>query len=710
MTEIKKKISGPKVARVFKTTLTLGTVNGNTTDGQKLERSMKWFLNPLLMKEEDSGTALTPLSDCAKDYALWRLAKVHIRIMPVINDSNVTGTILILSLDQDAQAAKQLNVDSVLARPNIEVALGQRRDWHIPMKTVLGPREGWWNVDTNEVATTSTGPGLDVHTYCPTFNLLNVVGGQMTHYPGPLFILQATVTYEFANYEPKPGLGTLVQMEAQLEKAEILTDEDNNIVLDVTEAGPGKWLTMVRHLETRKRSRRQLGAVEGAPGVGSTIWSIASDAVQAGSAALPGPWGWLLRGGFNILRNVLGGGSNGNAAGPTGRFLVYPSIEDAQRHNPAQNDVPIDVPVPVPLGNTVATQVNSLNVQNNTTGDIVEGEKEYPFPMNTRMAPLTDTPYFWTFPAYTNGDQVTVPNGQVWFDDGHPISRRVYFELSRPVGGSTWWSIVSPLRTSAPITSGQVTVRWLYRDGTRIGNGVFFGHESWASPTFSTSAMCLGTADALVTSAPPASTAASRWGVFAQCMPSGPGRSYVNQRLGQVPQFTGKHLWVATVAGTTPNGNQSDYWNRGVLVVEPDSRSCALVYGDYTEVQYGAATSLFFTSVVFNTKWFTAGAPPPGGETDPSLGAIPRTPSSRRMEEEESDGDDSYQIIEDGDPEQRMLTRIFSEFRLKSRRDREGDKGLPSWKLEKLKDLLDSDDEYGPPPRDVQLKFAKEHL
>lgn len=690
MTEIKKKISGPKVARTFKTTLTLGTVLGNTTDGQRLERSMKWFLNPILMKEEDTGSALTPLSDCAKDYALWKLEKVHIRIMPVINDSNVTGTILILSLDQDAQAAKKLNVDSVLARPNMEVALGQRRDWHIPLKAVQGPRDGWWNVDTNEVASVSTGPGLDVHTYCTTYNLLNVSGGKMTPYPGPLFILQATVTYAFANYEPKPALGTLLQLTTQLENAEITTDEENNLVLDVTESGTGKWLTHVKKLETRRRHRAQLGAVTGTPGVGNTIWSLASDAVQAGSSLLPGPWGWLLNGGFNVLRNVLGGGSNSNAAGPTGRFLVYPSIEDAQRHNPAQNDVPIDTPIPVPLGTTIATQVNSLNVQNNTTGDIVEGENEYPFPVHTRMAPPDPDYNSWTCPLYTNGDTVTAPFGQVYFDTPQPAERRLYIELSRPIPVDQqqppvlekWWSCKSVFSTQQGL-AGHFWTRWVYRDGQRVGNTVFFGHRNWNDPKYQEQPMVLGTGDALVASIPPASTAATRWGAFYQVMPSGPGRDHMNQRLGTILQFTNKYLWIAPVAGVSASGGTN--WNRGFLVAEPDQRSFALVFADYSTVAFNPGTSFFFSYLPFDQRFFIP-SPPPQIDTHPELIWAP----AEKAEDDDSD-DDSFSVVDshNEDPEQKMLTRIFSELRVKSRRDREGSSGLPPWKLEKLKELLE---------------------
>ncbi len=118
---LKRKTDGPKVSDTYKTTLTLGVVGGNTNPEFDVQRSIGIHLHPLLLKDATANNSPTPLTDRAKNYALWRCSSCSMRFMPFVNNSNVTGTLIVASTDLDMQAAKPINIDALLARPHFEM-------------------------------------------------------------------------------------------------------------------------------------------------------------------------------------------------------------------------------------------------------------------------------------------------------------------------------------------------------------------------------------------------------------------------------------------------------------------------------------------------------------------------------------------------------------------------------------------------------------
>nr|UCW36908.1 MAG: capsid protein [Astroviridae sp.] len=374
ITALKRKTNGPKVSDTFKLTVTVGVVSGNTADDFGIQRSLSLLLHPVLLRDATANNASTPLSDRAKNYALWRCTGCHVRFMPFVNDSHVTGTLIFGSVDLDAQAAKPLSIDAILARPYCEMSLGGRGQWSIPQKTLRGPEEGWWKVDTNDTATNAVGPGIDIHTYGTTYNLLSVptatttpptIGTQnLPKYTGPLCSVQVTLSFEFANWEPKPALGTLVSETISSEGVTLSTDDEQNIVLtpDVT---PG-WLSfneMSQAVECHIHPHYHfpgLKAVAPSRGLGSTIWAITDTVADVASTVLPGPWGWLFKNGYSFLRRIFGT-SGSNPTGPS--YKVYASMEDAQRDVGCTNDVPLSSAVRLQMGEVRLAQMNNTNVQ-----------------------------------------------------------------------------------------------------------------------------------------------------------------------------------------------------------------------------------------------------------------------------------------------------------------------------------------------------------
>nr|AVM87510.1 capsid protein [Yili teratoscincus roborowskii astrovirus] len=394
---IKQKIDGPKVDSIMSLVLTLGVVNGNTSE-QELQTVFHRPLNPILLKEDDDQNAITPLTDRAKDYALWKVQSLHVRSMPLVNATNVTGTFMIQSIDQDGQAAKPQSIDNILARPNSEIQLGLRNEWIVRPRLLEGPRQGWWYVNTNETSTESLGPYLDCALYGRTYDLLTFNQAPappapvvpLSPYGGPLWVIQLRVTYAFANWEPKPALGLLEETKVDSENASLTTDTENQLVLQLS-TPPTEILDFFQRFDTHLNAphyrARQVGGMAATTGVGQTLWQVASEAAQAVSAVLPGPWGWLLKGGFYVLRRIFSSTNAGLS------FFIYPSVHDAQMNNPAINPTPISTPIKFSSGTTRIMQLNNPNVQSATTV-VVDGSGggtfQYSYPITSKDVTMSD--------------------------------------------------------------------------------------------------------------------------------------------------------------------------------------------------------------------------------------------------------------------------------------------------------------------------------
>nr|AVM87191.1 capsid protein [Guangxi changeable lizard astrovirus] len=393
---VKKKVAGAKVEDSFKTTVTIGIVSGNTNTDFSVQRQFHIPLHPLLLKEQDARAGQTPLADRAKNYALCKIARCHLRFMPFVNMSQVTGTLTIASFDSDGQAAKALTMDTLLARPYCEITLGQHGEWSVPPKFLEGPIQGWFRVDTNDTAEEAVPCAIDVHTYGPTYNLAVAVTGstppteplppitQLPPYPGPLYSLQMSVTYLLSNYEPKPGLAELEQITVPSATVNVSTDGDQQLVIQT----PSTAWAAFNELSAKKEHHisphyKHPGykAVAPSQGLGSTIWSLADTVAETASTVLPGPWGWLLKGGYSLIRRIFNPSGVLNADVPT--YKLYASLADAQRDVGCTNDVPIENPVTFPHGVVKMSQINNTNVQGGTStsnwpGAPQPGDGSYP--------------------------------------------------------------------------------------------------------------------------------------------------------------------------------------------------------------------------------------------------------------------------------------------------------------------------------------------
>nr|APA19797.1 capsid protein [Avian astrovirus] len=365
MQRIQKEQKGPKIQDTMGTTLTLGPIMGSQLDG--LNRSMRFWLNPIQLKPADAGATVTPLSVRASQYDLFKIVDLTVILQPLVGASVVTGSLIYVDLDQEASAVKPDNVDTVKARPHVEVSIGQRKAWKVPKRYLEGPRSGWWYVDTNEDPSQSLGPGINLWTYLRTTNIFadkNGFADEKNNYLGPLFMAEMKVRYNFANYNPKPALAQLATghgehkpgEEHERLDAKLANDEDGNVVLKIkTDAALAQMMNMKngRATSTTKEEKS------------ATIWTIAGNTVSAIAGAL-GPWGWLLKGGWWVIRKIFKAPTR-NDDPNYDVYAVYASVEDAKA------DTPINTPVKnlesqpqkeqkLPDGQYAVKQVNEPNL------------------------------------------------------------------------------------------------------------------------------------------------------------------------------------------------------------------------------------------------------------------------------------------------------------------------------------------------------------
>lgn len=345
MKQLECQENGPKVQSVMKTTVTLGAVT--SSDSDTLARHMRVWLSPVLMKPNHSGEIATPLTTRASQYNLWRAQSVTIKVTPLASQAVLSGTLLLVDIDQESSSAKPDTVDSVKARPHIEMPIGKARLWKVPPRSLRGPRSGWWYVDTNEDPSQSLGPAINVWTYIKTVFLVSTQ--ESKNYDGPIFLLELTATYQFSNYNPKPALATMETVfeehnESGTDKVQLITGTDGDLQMEVDE---------------KTALARATAREAGADGKKSdTLWAVGSKVVDTVSGAL-GPWGWLLKGGWWVIRKIFK--RDARAAGKL-YFQVYPSVEDASKDNPIYLPSPIAGQT-LPVGYYFATQLNSQNLQ-----------------------------------------------------------------------------------------------------------------------------------------------------------------------------------------------------------------------------------------------------------------------------------------------------------------------------------------------------------
>ncbi|QCO31426.1 capsid precursor [Passerine astrovirus 2] len=403
------KVSGPRAESSISTSLTLGPVNGARTDD--LSKVYRYWLAPCLLKPADSGHNSTPLTMRGSQYNLYRIDSLTVTVKPLVGNANVTGTLIILDLDLDSPSAKPDSIDSVKARQHKEVPVGASAVWRINPKYLEGPKEGWWLTDTNENPAMTLGPALNISTFMTTYNLLSVGGGTSVHetnyYSGPLALVEMTVKYSFANYEPKPALANMTRVNYDLEKQDamrLVNLTDGSVAIETKKASKLAQIFNSAYKLTRESQSNDSQK-------SADIWAVVSDVVRVVAPAL-GPWSWLLEGGWFCIRHIVGALAAGFDLQNNSYYVVYASLEDAQK------DIPIRVHVNTgpradgnfPKGRYHFVQLTSDNLQWSGEESAVAAEAG-PVIVYNDYLPLahSEPPHYIPYPLYSFGNEGGAP-------------------------------------------------------------------------------------------------------------------------------------------------------------------------------------------------------------------------------------------------------------------------------------------------------------
>nr|QKN88936.1 MAG: capsid protein precursor [Astroviridae sp.]QKN88939.1 MAG: capsid protein precursor [Astroviridae sp.] len=375
---LEKKTDGPKANDSMTTTVTLGVIQGQNDAG--LNRQMRIPFNPLLMKASD-GANTTPLSIRGSMYELWKVSHAELRATPLSGFSNVVGSVGFMSLTLNGLEAGADSIDTIKARKHVQMALGKPARMRLSARELAGPREGWWLVDTSEDPAEAYGPAVDLLLAYKTANLMTTTGNP-TAYTGTLWQIELRATYLFSTYHPKPGLQSLVsETLTQPASVTVTTDTDGSLVMTTTNA------QLMRLLEPR------VGGQTG--GKSQTIWAVAGAAVDA-AASVMGPWGWLLKGGFWLVRKIFGA-AGGNT---TAKYQIYPSITAAQQDQPiygGSGSAQVTLPV------IHVSEVVNPNPESNPAQQGIASTLPGPTPPQPQVA-VPFRPTTQTAPLYGYGD------------------------------------------------------------------------------------------------------------------------------------------------------------------------------------------------------------------------------------------------------------------------------------------------------------------
>nr|AEB15598.1 capsid [Avian nephritis virus 2] len=450
---LKKRTNGPKQNDVFTTTVTLGTISGQNDNG--LTRQIRVPFNPLLCKSSDGGST-TPLSIRGSMYQMWKVLKAELRATPLTGGANVVGSVGFMVLTLNGLEATADSIDTIKARKHVQIPIGRSAVLRILARDCAGPREGWWLTDTSSSPADAYGPAVDLMIAYKTSNLLNVsstTGPQP--FTGTLWQAELKVTYAFSTYDPKPGLQTLVSetLSGSHQATIQSSPDDGSLILTTSD-------TQLLSLLTPRVGDQKKGK-------SPTVWAVAGAVVEA-TAPILGPWGWLLKGGFFLIRKIFGVSTRNAGAS----YQIYPSIEQAMSDQPIfgqQSGTGTQITLPL----VHVSEVMNPNAENNDLSTPTSRALP-PTPVQEKVLPLTLIEGQQGVPAlyeYNSGTGVFTPM-QRWTGGTLLLTGVPEYEL---ITGSS--QQYGPRITNSPGMSPAACTSVQVYDFTKFG--IFFGAGSY---------------------------------------------------------------------------------------------------------------------------------------------------------------------------------------------------------------------------------------
>lgn len=291
---------------------TLGTVGSNGSE--QVECELTCLLNPATMKEATGSNSFTPLSIYASTYSLFRMTRCTLVLKPLIGDNAVSGTVIRASWNPTSTPT-QASWSSLGARKHVDVTPGKTARFTLTGRDLVGPKGGWFKTNTKGDPMMSFAGTIEIHTLGKTMSTYR--GAEFT---GGLFLVEMESHWQFKDYSQQPGMLNLVKGEDD-QNARVKTSAD------------GKLQLVLPATSRMARASRNASS--------EIIWLVTDTIIQTGSSFL-GPFGWLLRGGWWLIKRAAGAPVR-DGEGTT--FDIYASISDARSNTPCITDQSVNVAV-----------------------------------------------------------------------------------------------------------------------------------------------------------------------------------------------------------------------------------------------------------------------------------------------------------------------------------------------------------------------------
>nr|BAX00173.1 ORF2 [Porcine astrovirus 2] len=304
---------------------TLGTVGSNGSE--QIECELTCLMNPATMKEATGSNSFTPLGIYASTYSLFKMTKCTLVLKPLVGDSAVSGTVIRASWNPTSTPT-QTSWSALGARKHVDVTPGKTGRFTLTSRDLVGPKGGWFKTNTKGDPMMAFAGTLEIHTLGKTMSTY-----KNEAFTGSLFLAELETQWQFKDYAQQPGMLNLVKGEDK-SAARIEKSDDGKLQLVV----PG----------TSRMARASSGAAS------EIIWLVTDTIIQAGTSLL-GPFGWLIRGGWWLVKRAANAPVRRN--GDT-TFDIYASISDARANMPCITD---QASVNIPVGGLHFQQVTPGN-------------------------------------------------------------------------------------------------------------------------------------------------------------------------------------------------------------------------------------------------------------------------------------------------------------------------------------------------------------
>nr|UHY36846.1 ORF2 [Porcine astrovirus 2] len=295
---------------------TLGTVGSNGSE--QIECELTCLMNPATMKEATGSNSFGPLGIYASTYSLFKMTRCVVTLKPLVGDSAVSGTVCRISWNPTSSPS-QTSWSSLGARKHVDVTPGKIGRFVLTAKDLVGPKGGWYKTNTKGDPMMSFAGTLEVHTLGKTMSTY-----QNNAFTGGLFLAELETEWQFKDYAQQPGMLNLIKGE-DTQNARVESNGDG-----------GKLQLILPNNSRMARATRNASS--------EIIWLVTDTVINVGSSFLPGPFGWLLRGGWWLVKRAAG--APVRAGGGT-TFDIYASISDARSNTPCLTDQNAEVNVNV---------------------------------------------------------------------------------------------------------------------------------------------------------------------------------------------------------------------------------------------------------------------------------------------------------------------------------------------------------------------------